>query len=47
MAWCATAWRRLKGVGQAAMEAMVAERQANGPFKDLRDFAVRAAPFFE
>ena len=31
----------LKNVGQAAMEALVAERQANGPFADLADFASR------
>ena len=35
----------IKGVGKAAMEAMVAERSANGLFKDVRDFAIRAAPF--
>ncbi len=35
----------IKGVGQVAMEQMVAEREAGGAFKDLRDFAVRAAPF--
>ncbi len=31
----------LKNVGAAAMEAMVAERKARGPFKDLADFARR------
>ena len=35
----------IKGVGQMAMEQMVANREAEGPFKDLRDFSVRAAPF--
>ena len=35
----------IKGVGQTAMTQMVAERTANGPFENLRDFAVRAAPF--
>jgi DNA polymerase-3 subunit alpha len=31
----------LKNVGAAAMEAMVAERKANGPFADLADFSRR------
>ena len=31
----------VKNVGEAAMEALVAERAANGPFKDLGDFAER------
>lgn len=31
----------LKGVGLAAMEKVVQEREANGPFKDLYDFAER------
>jgi len=31
----------LKNVGAAAMEGLVAERQKNGPFKDLADFARR------
>jgi DNA polymerase-3 subunit alpha len=31
----------LKNVGQAAMEVLVAEREANGPFADLADFANR------
>ncbi|MDH3700458.1 MAG: DNA polymerase III subunit alpha [Alphaproteobacteria bacterium] len=31
----------IKNVGQAAMEVLVAEREANGPFKDLTDFANR------
>ena len=30
-----------KGVGLAAMQALVAERERNGPFKDLADFARR------
>jgi DNA polymerase-3 subunit alpha len=34
----------VKGVGQAAMEALVAERRANGPFRDLGDFARRLDP---
>ncbi len=32
----------LKGVGIPAMELMMAERQKNGPFKDLFDFARRS-----
>ena len=31
----------LKGVGAAAMRALVAEREANGPYKGLSDFAGR------
>lgn len=31
----------LKNVGRTAMEALVAEREANGPFKDVADFASR------
>ncbi|MDY0241842.1 MAG: DNA polymerase III subunit alpha [Rhodospirillaceae bacterium] len=31
----------LKNVGQTAMEAMVAEREKHGPFRDLSDFARR------
>jgi len=34
----------LKGVGQQAMTAMKAERDANGPFKDVFDFAERLDP---
>ncbi|AUW58472.1 DNA polymerase III subunit alpha [Sphingobium sp. SCG-1] len=34
----------LKGVGEKAMETLVAERQANGPYKDLDDFADRVEP---
>ena len=34
----------LKGVGENAMEQLVAERQANGPFKSLEDFAGRIDP---
>jgi DNA polymerase-3 subunit alpha len=34
----------LKGVGEKAMEALVAEREANGPFKSLEDFAARIDP---
>ena len=34
----------LKGVGEKAMEALVNERQANGPFKSLDDFAERIDP---
>ena len=34
----------LKGVGEKAMEALVEERQANGPFKSLDDFAERIDP---
>jgi DNA polymerase-3 subunit alpha len=34
----------LKGVGEGAMEALVAERHAKGPFKSLDDFADRIDP---
>ena len=34
----------LKGVGERAMEALVAEREANGPFTSLDDFAERIDP---
>src|SRR5688500_2779454 len=34
----------LKGVGEKAMEALVAEREASGPFKCLDDFAERIDP---
>jgi DNA polymerase-3 subunit alpha len=34
----------LKGVGEKAMEALVEEREANGPFKSLDDFAERIDP---
>ena len=34
----------LKGVGEKAMEALVAEREANGPFSSLEDFADRIDP---
>jgi DNA polymerase-3 subunit alpha len=34
----------LKGVGEKAMEALVAEREARGPFKSLDDFAERIDP---
>lgn len=34
----------LKGVGEAAMERLVAERTAAGPFADLDDFAARIDP---
>lgn len=34
----------LKGVGEKAMEALVEERQAKGPFKSLDDFAERIDP---
>ncbi len=35
----------LKGVGTAATDLIVAEREANGKFKNLTDFAKRCAPF--
>ncbi len=35
----------LKGVGTAATDMLVAERNANGKFKNLTDFAKRCAPF--
>ncbi len=34
----------LKGVGEKAMEALVIEREANGPFASLDDFAARIDP---
>ena len=34
----------LKGVGEKAMQALVAEREAKGPFKSLDDFADRIDP---
>ncbi len=34
----------LKGVGEKAMEQLVHERRANGPFVDLDDFAARVDP---
>jgi len=34
----------LKGVGEKAMEALVEERKARGPFKSLDDFAARIDP---
>jgi DNA polymerase-3 subunit alpha len=34
----------LKGVGEKAMEALVAEREANGPYKSLDNFAERIDP---
>ena len=34
----------LKGVGTVATDAIVAERNANGKFKNLTDFAKRCAP---
>jgi DNA polymerase-3 subunit alpha len=34
----------LKGVGEKAMESLVAERKANGPFASLDDFAARIDP---
>jgi DNA polymerase-3 subunit alpha len=34
----------IKGVGAAAMEAMTAERETNGPFKDLYDLIERVDP---
>ena len=34
----------LKGVGEGAMEQLCAERDANGPFKSLDDFADRVDP---
>jgi DNA polymerase-3 subunit alpha len=35
----------IKGVGKAATDAIVAERNENGRFKNLTDFAKRTAPF--
>jgi DNA polymerase-3 subunit alpha len=34
----------LKGVGEKAMESLVAERELNGPYKSLDDFAERIDP---
>jgi DNA polymerase-3 subunit alpha len=34
----------LKNVGEAAMESIVRERKAHGPFKDIFDFAKRVEP---
>ncbi|MES2903728.1 MAG: DNA polymerase III subunit alpha [Pseudomonadota bacterium] len=34
----------LKGVGEKAMESLVDERKANGPFRSLDDFAARIDP---
>ena len=34
----------LKGVGEEAMEHLVNEREKNGPYKDLQDFAKRLDP---
>ncbi|UTW57487.1 DNA polymerase III subunit alpha [Kordiimonas sp. SCSIO 12603] len=34
----------IKGVGEKAMEAIVEERKANGPYKDMFDFAERIDP---
>ncbi|OJY67000.1 MAG: DNA polymerase III subunit alpha [Sphingobium sp. 66-54] len=34
----------LKGVGEKAMETLVEEREQNGPFRDLDDFAGRIEP---
>lgn len=34
----------IKGVGTAATDAIIAEREANGKFKNLTDFAKRCAP---
>ncbi len=31
----------IKGVGEAALEGIIKEREANGPYKDLLDFCVR------
>ena len=35
----------LKGTGQGAIDDVIAERMANGPFKDFPDFVLRCAPF--
>jgi len=32
----------IKGVGEAALDQVLADRELNGPFKDLFDFAIRA-----
>ena len=34
----------IKGVGEKAMEEVIREREANGPFRDLFDFAERVDP---
>ena len=34
----------IKGVGQAAMTALVAERKANGPFKSAEELALAYVP---
>ena len=34
----------IKGVGEKAMEGVIAEREASGPFKDVFDFAERVDP---
>ncbi|HEY5238274.1 MAG TPA: DNA polymerase III subunit alpha, partial [Rhizomicrobium sp.] len=34
----------VKGVGRQAMDALVAEREANGPFRSISDFARRVDP---
>ncbi|MEZ6130726.1 MAG: DNA polymerase III subunit alpha [Planctomycetaceae bacterium] len=34
----------IKGVGETALEALVAERQQNGPFRDIFDLAERVDP---
>ena len=31
----------VKGVGQAAVNSIISEREANGPFKDIYDFVKR------
>ncbi|MCW5922562.1 MAG: DNA polymerase III subunit alpha [Saprospiraceae bacterium] len=33
----------VKGVGEAAVEVLIAERKANGPFKDIHDFMRRVS----
>ncbi len=35
---------QVKNVGRAAVEALVAEREQNGPFRSLKDFASRIQP---
>ncbi len=35
---------QVKNVGRAAVETLVAEREANGPFRSLKDFASRIQP---
>lgn len=34
-------WGTIKGVGEAAIESIVAERKENGPYKNIFDFAER------